>query len=204
MGIADRKTFSQFVFFTLLFILFTIIGTLSHEMGHIFVAKLLGYTTELHFGFMNTIEEYSSDLHAFLISSRGPIQTMATGTVGYLLLKSSVKNKAAFSNKDYVWFFLSLFWLRQVFNLINHFLLSILSEEESFFGGDEFHLSIHLNLPSGFFSVLFGSIGIVICVHVFFFLVKRKNRVLLIGSGITGSLLGFWLWMYELGPTLLP
>ncbi|HFD33206.1 MAG TPA: hypothetical protein ENJ28_10945 [Gammaproteobacteria bacterium] len=35
------------------FILFTIIGTLTHELGHITVAKLLGYETRLHYESMS-------------------------------------------------------------------------------------------------------------------------------------------------------
>ena len=34
------------------FIFFTVIGTLSHEYGHIAVAKYFGYETELHYGSM--------------------------------------------------------------------------------------------------------------------------------------------------------
>lgn len=45
----------QKLFFYLVtaFMFFTVIGTLSHEFGHIIVAKTLGYETTLHFGSMN-------------------------------------------------------------------------------------------------------------------------------------------------------
>ncbi|MGX1023375.1 hypothetical protein [Psychroflexus sp. MBR-150] len=38
---------------TTVFILFTVIGTISHEYGHIAVAKILGYETKLHHASMN-------------------------------------------------------------------------------------------------------------------------------------------------------
>ena len=38
---------------TIGFILFTVIGTISHEYGHIIVAKSFGYETTLHYGSMN-------------------------------------------------------------------------------------------------------------------------------------------------------
>ncbi|WP_300442026.1 hypothetical protein [Christiangramia sp.] len=38
---------------SLAFIFFTIIGTISHETGHIVVAESLGYNTSLHYGSMN-------------------------------------------------------------------------------------------------------------------------------------------------------
>lgn len=42
-----------FALLTLAFVLFTILGTLTHEMGHIAVAKYYGYETELHYASMN-------------------------------------------------------------------------------------------------------------------------------------------------------
>ncbi|MDT0295702.1 hypothetical protein ACFQ3R_14905 [Mesonia ostreae] len=42
-----------FVRFIIVFILFTAIGALSHEFGHIAVAKYLDYETELSYGSMN-------------------------------------------------------------------------------------------------------------------------------------------------------
>ncbi len=38
---------------TLAFIVFTILGTVSHELGHISAARILGYETTLHFGSMS-------------------------------------------------------------------------------------------------------------------------------------------------------
>ena len=42
------------IYFSLGFVLFTIIGTVSHEYGNIIVAKSLGYETTLHYGSMNS------------------------------------------------------------------------------------------------------------------------------------------------------
>lgn len=46
------------VLIILCFILFTIIGTLSHELGHIVPAKILGYQTTLHYGSMEWEGEF--------------------------------------------------------------------------------------------------------------------------------------------------
>ena len=51
--------------FTVGFMLFTVIGTVSHEYGHIIVAKYFGYETTLHYGSAswdknNGWEEYRS------------------------------------------------------------------------------------------------------------------------------------------------
>jgi hypothetical protein len=49
------KTFSfkNFILLSLTFILFTVLGTLTHEGGHIAAAKYYGYETTLHYGSMN-------------------------------------------------------------------------------------------------------------------------------------------------------
>lgn len=41
------------IILTIVFILFTAIGTVSHEYGHILVAKYFGYETSLNYGSMN-------------------------------------------------------------------------------------------------------------------------------------------------------
>jgi hypothetical protein len=45
----------------LAFILFTIIGTLSHELGHIAVAKYFGYETTLDYGSMAYSKDFYKD-----------------------------------------------------------------------------------------------------------------------------------------------
>ncbi|WP_178985609.1 hypothetical protein [Winogradskyella helgolandensis] len=51
--------FSFIIFFC--FILFTVIGTLTHEIGHIAVAKYLGYKTTLSYGSMGYSQDFSQD-----------------------------------------------------------------------------------------------------------------------------------------------
>ena len=42
----------KFLIIVIGFILFTIVGTQSHELGHILVAKFFGYKTSLNYGSM--------------------------------------------------------------------------------------------------------------------------------------------------------
>lgn len=53
----------KFSFYIILsFMMFTVVGTLTHELGHIAVAKYLGYETELHYGSMNyNYKKYHED-----------------------------------------------------------------------------------------------------------------------------------------------
>ena len=46
--------FKNLLLFSLTFIVFTIIGTLSHEFGHYLVAKSLGYDADIHYAYVST------------------------------------------------------------------------------------------------------------------------------------------------------
>ena len=104
--------------FTMSFILVTIIGTLTHELGHLVPAKILGYETTLHYGSMswddrcmdlsnalfrkygskdNVPDQVLNQLDALKEKSKkdtlwitlgGPIQTMSTGLLGFFILYS--------------------------------------------------------------------------------------------------------------------
>ena len=52
----------KFLVLTLAFILFTAIGTLSHEYGHIIVAKKLGYQTKLDEECINSVALFAKNL----------------------------------------------------------------------------------------------------------------------------------------------
>ncbi len=48
--------------------LFTVIGTLAHELGHIAVAQILGYETNLSYGYMDySVKGYNEDENYFLL-----------------------------------------------------------------------------------------------------------------------------------------
>jgi len=54
MSSTNYKIHPYLLFYcSLAFIICTVVGTISHEFGHIIVAKTLGYETELHYGSMN-------------------------------------------------------------------------------------------------------------------------------------------------------
>ncbi|CAM3578295.1 hypothetical protein FLGE108171_04055 [Flavobacterium gelidilacus] len=231
----------NFIFFSIAFILFTLIGTLSHEYGHILVAKSLGYKTTLHYGSMN-YQKYNTNINdtiikifernkfaiknkkefpekvrfyslakkqqndSFLISLGGPIQTMLTGIIGFLLLyKRNKITTINFSKIDWLYVFLALFWLRQLFNPIYSFLRRLINNNASYFGrGDETEIAEFLNIPKGTFDVIFGLSGLIISLFVIFKFIPLKYRLTFVISGLIGSSLGFYIWMYKIGPIILP
>jgi hypothetical protein len=123
-----------------------LVGVLSHEFGHIAVARWLGYETELHYASMSI--DYKNEVYAsrcgmppasapenveayaecrrraersdgLLIRLGGPLQTMLTGTVGLIwLLWDRRKRTAAdpLGRAGWCAALLALFWGRQVFN----------------------------------------------------------------------------------------
>ncbi len=215
--------------------IFTIIGTISHEYGHIIVAKSYGYKTHLHYGSMGSnIKKDYEELNEFhkknkvLISSKdnskektkfnnrlkqlntksfwiivgGPAQTIFTGFLGLFILYFRRKNKL-FQLIDWLAVFLSLFWLREVFNLLTG-VINGLFFKGKYFGGDEYFLSEHLELPIGFVSIVLGVIGFSISVFVVFIKIPKHYRLTFIISGLIGGLSGFYLWYNIFGPKLLP
>src|SRR5690606_27611797 len=104
------------------------------------------------------------------------------------------------------WFaiFLSLFWSRQLMNLVITVTDRILFGGSSYFGGDEVEISSMLSLPTGTISIVTGIIGIIICYHIVFKVVPINYRYSFIIAGVIGSASGFILWMYFLGPLIFP
>jgi len=239
-------------FITLGFVLFTIIGTISHEFGHIIVAKSLGYETTLHYGsmecypkgylddkdviafknltkdYMNIeykswpkevkekVEEYNNLLqkrywneksnNGLLVTIGGPLQTTLTGTFGLFILiwRRKYIYKNGLKSLDWLAIFLSLFWLREIFNLVTSIGGELISPNGNWFGGDELHISKSLNLWSGTISLILATIGTVIAIYVIFRIIPKKTRQTFILSGFIGGIVGFILWMNIIGPKILP
>lgn len=220
------------------FVLFTAIGTLSHEAGHLFVARALGYQTVLHYG---SVDFYDSELelkvaeledehmskskigneldrkdthsemtkklriHEFWILAAGPLQTVLTGTFGLLMLLRRRKwSQGILSFSQWILVFLSLFWLRQVFNPLVSVFTELVSPDGVWFGGDELRLSSSLGWWSGSFSIVLGALGLLVVSYVYLRVVPIRLRLTFLLSAISGSILGFILWMRVVGPWCLP
>ncbi len=196
----------SFSFLSVAFFLTVIIGTLTHEMGHYLAAKLLGYSAEIHFDRTSYIIpeiEKITHLDQLLVTIGGPFQTIIFGTIGYIILLKGAKTKE-FTIIQWVAVFLSFFWSRELFNLISGLFYGILNKSESFFGGDEAIISKLLHLPTYFFSILLGLIGLIILIDVTFRLIPKTIRIEFISSGLVSCFIGYYVWMYQLGSLILP
>jgi len=199
------KLYYFFVFSTA-FVFFTPIGTLSHEYGHIIAAKILGYNSILHYGSMDIIGNEKSAFDSFMITLGGPLQTVLTGTIGFIGLILVKKKESKYYFPVYYWglIFISLFWLRQVFIVVVSVIKQIVKPNGFYFGGDEGEISRVLNLPNGTISIVLSILGMMIATYVIFRIVPKKIRYIFIESALVGGVFGFILWMYIIGPKVLP
>jgi hypothetical protein len=229
------------LFFSLVatFILFTIIGTLTHELGHYGAAKYLGLSPTLHYQSVtlelsnNDIELdkilglYQEDIDAkrdfsakkrydkimemetkndFIFLAAGPIQTMLTGTIGFICLLIYRKHFFATQQLNmgqWLLIFFSLFWLREIFNTAMAIASLIFMKEKEFYS-DECILSQYLSLPKFGLPIISAVIGTGICFVVVFKFVPLAQRKIFIAAGFIGGIMGYVLWMYILGPKLMP
>ncbi len=238
-NIAYFQKMKLFLSLVATFIAFTIIGTLTHELGHYSAAKYLGLKPNLHYQSVtlelsdNDIELdkiyglYQEDINAkrdfpakkrfeqimeietnndFIHRAAGPVQTMLTGTMAFIFIL--IYRKQFFATQQLaIWqwllVFFSLFWLREVFNTVMA-LTSLVFKNEKEFYGDEFILSEYLSLPHFGLPIITAIIGVIICCVVVFKFVPSTQRKIFIAAGFVGGIVGYVLWMYILGPWLLP
>ena len=226
------------IFLTLTFILMTVAGTLTHELGHYSVSRLLGYEASINYQssshwdndlkeyLKDTYEKYSKEIrnntdfpdkakylktvqkyHAdnFWIILGGPLQTIFTGSIGFLLLLVFRKRYIT-SDKvcliGWTLIFISLFWLRQVANLFVAVMTFFIKGQTSF-SGDEMKLARHLDINIWSIQIVTGLVGIGILIIVLRLLPKTTVLTFLL-SGLAGGILGYYLWIIKFGQYLMP
>jgi len=194
------------------FVLTTIIGTITHELGHYAVARIMGYKAKMHFaktswGKRSYEKKTICKNERLFITSGGVAQTVFTGLVGlYLIFKRREKiSTNGLKPIDWVSVFLSLFWLREPFNLFSFVFDKIIYPSNgSYFGGDEFKLSKMMGLHEGTFSIVLGVLGLVIPLYVFLKIIPTKLKVTFMIGGFVGCLTGYVLWIKIMGLVLMP
>jgi len=229
--------------FTILFIAFTVIGTLTHELGHYSAGKIIGLNCTLHYAscrclsdaqiernnfgrmlsnnfenrdlipaelwdkYQELVEKATPKKNRLWVTIGGPLQTIITGTIGFLLLvMRRKKDNIQFQKFDWLLVLLSLFWLREPFNLFFVAAQNLIMGGDYYFGstGDEVKISRGLNLWDGAVPIVLGVIGLVISLIVIFKFVPSSKRKSFIWGGLIGGISGFILWMIIIGPIVLP
>jgi hypothetical protein len=233
-----KTNYKIFILLTLTFILMTVVGTLTHELGHYSVAKYLGYEASINYKssthwndklqeYFNSIsskypnelennanfpekaeyeiniKKYDSDNFCILVS--GPLQTMMSGTLGFVLLLA-YKHKFISTHKvsltGWALIFIALFWLRQVANLFVA-VINFLYRGQTKISGDEMRLAFHLNINIWTIQIFTGLLGVAVLYIVLKILPKSLLPTFLL-SGLTGGLLGYYLWLIKFGKYVMP
>ncbi len=196
-----------FIWLFLSFICATVMGTLTHELGHYVVAEFLGYDADFHYGATGIVKGpvNGKPSDGFWITSGGPIQTMLTGSIGLLLIlicRKSFSLSIALSGWQWFLVFIALFWLRQTANLwtwIGGYLL-----RGNFSGrGDEILLAKYLGLSNWLILTFTGLIGWTVLTIITFKVVPVKQRLTFLVSGLLGGIVGYILWLDVLGKVII-
>jgi hypothetical protein len=201
---------SLFIKLSFGFIIATIVGTLSHELGHYIVAYFYGYKPHISYGYCTwdlTLAKPHYDIKDdFYICLGGPLQTILTGTFGLVLLILNRKKYLSVDNLNFIqWvaIFITLFWLRQTTNYVIELVEKVFINNR-ISGGDEFLIADYLKINTFFISGLSALIGLTILTLVVFKFVPSRQRLTFILSGLIGGVLGFIIWLEFIGQILLP
>lgn len=137
----------------------------------------------------------------------GPLQTMVTGTIGFILLiiyRKKIVRKSSLNIRQWLLIFLSLFWLRQVANAATGLFIKkpVIGMEGMI--ADEIKLAVYYKMP--YMSILFGTavIGLILSVLVIFIFIPARERLTFIAAGFFGGIAGFIGWFFFAGPWLMP
>jgi hypothetical protein len=206
------------------FVIFTVIGTLSHELGHFVMARALGYDARINYGYtywepapsteFNTIvtaedpeiQKAKEEKDAFLITLAGPVVTILIGTAGLLLVANDKKKygkSRIFDPRQWFLLFLSLFWLRPLFNFCTGSFVYF-SRGNFPASNDEVELATYLHWNSISISLGSALVAVAVCTYLFFGFIPQRQRFTFICAALIGGSLGFYLWLHLLGPVLMP
>lgn len=182
-----------------LFLLFTAIGTLLHELGHFFAAIWLGCKPVLHYNRTNFMcGENNSETFRGL---SGPFVNILIGTIGLLWLLK--KYKTGKQKQIILLAAITFFWSREIVVLCSDVFIKPTLGLAAYLS-DEQKASLALNLPLNTLSIAVGIAGLFVCGATIFKLLNKQLRISFIAFGALGALAGYFVWFKLLGPYLLP
>jgi hypothetical protein len=133
----------------------------------------------------------------------GPLETILTGTIGFLFLYKSAKPVKELTFKQWCLVFLSLFWLRQPANFAI-WISGYAVTGRLGLRGDEITLSDHFHWPAWW--LVFGTalIGFLVLAFVVSRFIPKQQRLTFILAGLTGGISGYALWLGYFGKIIMP
>ncbi len=216
----DKKLF---LYIFIGFILLTIVGVVSHEYAHYIVARLCGFKhahtsyaytrlstandTLIKSSINRSYTQSAKEQRPYLLTfMAGPIETIAVGTLGFILLtvhRRSFFKSTTLSLKQWVLVFLSLFWLRPALFLVGT-VHSMSAATVLSTGKDEGKIARYLHINPLWVCIIPGIIGCSIITIVIIRYIPQKERFTFICAGIAGAIAGSWIWLDKFGPMIMP
>ncbi len=200
----------EIIFHFFIFSILTIVGIQTHEISHYIVADILKFKPLLHhssvsFQFIEMKNNKDYQFNELLIIIAGPLQTIFTGIFGFIMLsyRRQYRLESKFTKLDWFAVFLTLFLLRQVFNLMTSLIKSV-KISGVYFGGDEAKISEKLGIFHGTFGIITGTTALIICSITFFYFIPKTKRLNLILGATFGSIISYYLWSFYIGEIVLP
>jgi hypothetical protein len=187
------------------FIACVIIGTLSHECGHYIAIRLMGCEGMISYNFTTWWCELTPGRQV-IAAVAGPFVSMLIGTIGASLLlyeKKEFISSEKLQPARWIMVFTALFWLRPILNF-GLLMFKYLLHADPGHHSDEARLSDFFDLPEWSVPLFTALLGAVVIRFIFFRIIPFQQRVNFLLSGIAGGALGIFIWMYWLGPVLLP
>lgn len=183
-----------------LFFVFTIIGTLLHECGHVVAGYLLALNPSMHYSTTSiTLAAHASPSKYDQFIAAGVISTIGTGTAGFLCLRKISPQKSART----ILIMLSFFWSQEVFVALRDFIIKIYVFPSTKLS-DEQKLSASFGMKQNSLTAILGITGLLICAYVVKLFIPKGQRCRFISYGVAGCVLGYLCWFKILGPYVLP
>lgn len=144
------------------------------------------------------------DRKFFYCTLGGPIQTIITGTLGFVLLwtrRKKILARGSLRLREWFFLFLAFFWSRQLANFLTGAYYFMRGGKSS---GDEDTIARYLNLPNWIIEGAGALVAFILILWIIFFVIPKQQRLTFIFAGGVGSLAGALIWFGWLGPTILP
>lgn len=197
-----KSTLRDIMKYFLFFLIIPVIGTQMHELGHFFAALSLGCNPIIHFASCSHGCPIMLQEDYFFFVLWGPFSTWIECVTGFVLLMIyRHKNLDEIKAGKISWLYLILlgltsFCARFVFNAAGY----LFSQST---GLDEWKMEDYLGWAYGTIIYGFALIGALILLYNIFIIPKSQRYKLMIGA-LSGSIAGYALWYYWLGPIFMP
>ena len=203
MKIDRQKQFLSLVVFMILYVVF---GTLLHESGHILIAHCLNYSSLLHYGsmvwYLPNGEIGTNKTHSFYITLGGVI---IIDVISLIALSMLVIFKTKLHRVVYwVLVFLAMLIYRHILLTLIGVSISAIQQTNLRYGSDEAEIASFLSVDNSVIGVPFLIIALISCHILFYQVLEPSIRKLFFWAMVVGGVLGYILWLFLLGPILMP